>query len=255
MGSATVHPQVWKCNSTTSLRQADEFSPRIRSSAMIGTATLRDGTYQLMRRIVIYSVRALVVIIAVAAIVWLVRQTIGSVNELLARAANKSLYDQHSASFAQAATGIQQDYTQIIYRETHVPTSTQTPTSASDNPGDSGSSDQVTMTPTPGGTNAPDTAQSSGTVPVGTEAPTQISLVATLPPTNTKRPSVTPVDATSTPTPIPSTETPTPTASITPTATSTITPTAVAPTSVTSAPVASLAATSKLPLVLLPAKR
>ena len=105
-----------------------------------------------MRRIVIYSVRALVVIIAVAAIVWLVRQTIGSVNELLARTSTSSLYKDHSASFAQAATGIQQDYTHIIYQETHAPTSTQTPTDTSDTPGDSGSSDQFTLTPTPGGT-------------------------------------------------------------------------------------------------------
>lgn len=222
-----------------------------------------------MRRIVIYSVRALVVIIAIIAIVWLVRQTIDSVNELKASLANKSLYSEHSASFPQAATGIQQDYTQVIYRETHAPTSTQTPTEASVNPNDSGSSDQVTLTPTTGDTTAPDTAQAptAGTA-VNTAAPsvtpwtpvvpTQVSLAATLPPTNTKRPSPTPVNATSTPTPIPPTDTPTATLTATPTTAATatpVTPSAVAPTSVTSAPVASLAPTDKLPTVLLPAQR
>src|SRR5689334_8388130 len=106
-----------------------------------------------MRRIVIYLIRAVVVVMAAVAIVWLARQNIASVNDLTTQSSNKSLYSQHQSSFAQAATAIQTDYAQVIYQETHAPTSTQTPTDVSDN-GDSGDG-QITLTPTPGGSDIP----------------------------------------------------------------------------------------------------
>ncbi|MEP7286338.1 MAG: LCP family protein [Chloroflexota bacterium] len=249
----------------------------------------------MIKRIGLFVLRTIPVIIGAVIIVMLWQLAKAGMNDIVQRSNARGIYEQHSASFAGAATAIGQDNIQISIRMTEMPSPTASPTDSPDSFDSTGGSadtsddNPTVITPIEASTNLgttlstpvlsdPATEAASAIEPSATITPTytasltattpptltRVALAATLPPTNTKRAVVVPTQPpTATPTNIPATATTVPaTATLPPTA---IPPTATLPAVATQAatqPAAAnpaagptLAATSKLPVVVLPGKR
>src|SRR5258706_1265084 len=217
-----------------------------------------------MKRIGFFLGRVALVIVGIIVVVLLARRAGDRLNDFGTRINAHFLYNQHQPGFAQAATSIGATNVQIAFQQTNAPSLTATSSDSSDNASPV-QPDEVTFTPTPSVTNAASatltpTDQRTSTMPPTSTIPptlTRVAIVATIPPTNTKRPPTDTPIPTSTSTPVPTaTSTPSPVLGEVPSLTATLTTvaTTLAPTdAATLGP--TLAATNKLPTVVIFAQR
>jgi LCP family protein required for cell wall assembly len=153
--------------------------------------------------------------------------------DLVQRMNTNRLHAEQAAVFPGTATAIGLQNVQMIQDKTNAPTMTPTPTEAeltgkaSDTTSDNGvdiTASDLDKTTLSNVAALPSPIEPSAVVAITTptQAPTKVVQLATLPPTNTKRPSVTPIPATETPTltpTIPPSNTPTVPPTLPPTAT------------------------------------